>query len=177
MFSFPHALTILEQENLLHPIPRQAIVDAPLFVHHHNNHPIVMPSREQWKAFRTCGEFQRVLPAPITKTIQTSKGLQGFRVYSVLMSDGDKLVTKKILAGDTDLILVLQVFDIDRVLQSVAEEGQVLDVWNRCLLVRPDRREVPETQPPMPDLVKVLAITTMHFLYSIHLEAGRYTTE
>jgi hypothetical protein len=174
MFSFPHAISILEEEGMLTPIPKQVIADAPLYVNHHGDQEITMPSREAWQTFKISGEFQRVLPAPITKTIQTAKSLRSFRIYSILMSDGDKLVTKKILASDTLLLLVLQVFEIDRVLQAVTEPGQPLNAWNKCYSVRPKLEEVPESKAPMPELVKILAISTMNFLYSVHVDPEKY---
>ncbi len=174
MFSFPHAISILEEEGMLAPIPKQVIVDAPLYVNHHGDQEITMPSREAWQTFKVSEEFQRILPSPFTKTIQTAKSLRSFRIYSILMSDGDKLVTKKILASDTVLLLVMQVFEIDRVLQAVTEPGQPLNTWNRCWSLRPNMEEVPESKAPMPELVKILAISTMHFLYSVHFDREKY---
>lgn len=174
MYSFPQAISILYEEGLLTTVPRQLIVEAPLYVHHHGDREIAMPSREKWASFKICEEFQRVLPAPITKTIQTSKSLCSFRIYSILMSDGDKLVTQKFLASDTTLMCVMQVYEITRVLRAVTEEKQPLNVWNKCHSLRPRFEEISETKEPMPELTRILGISTMEFLYSVHVDREKY---
>jgi len=169
MISFPHSISILSDKGLITPGVREVLADAPLYVNHHGDSEIRMPSRDDWLNFSTRDEYQKILPSPITKTIQTSKGLRGFRIYSILMSDGDKLVAYKILASDTTLGLIIQSHDINDTLKKVTEEGQPIQVSNKCYSVSPSFRELPETDTAMLQLAKIFSVSTLHFIHSVNL--------
>jgi len=173
MISFPHAIAILEDEKLL-SVPRQHIKDAPLYVRHNGSQEILMPSREAWRNFKISDEFQRILPAPITKTIQTSDGLRGHRIYSILLSDGDNLGAIKLLASDNGLIAMVQAYDIAATLKGVMDEGQPLQVQNRCYCLRPTRKGIPDNDRLFTELGRIFSVSTMHFIYSVHLDRECY---
>ncbi|MFA6962736.1 MAG: hypothetical protein WC205_18415 [Opitutaceae bacterium] len=172
MISFPHAISILSEKSLITPEVREVLADAPLYVNHHGDSEILMPSRDAWLNFITRDDFQKVLPSPITKTIQTSKGLRGFRIYSILMSDGDRLVAYKILASDTTLGLIIQTHEIADTLKKVTEAGQPLQVSNKCFSVHPSFRELPDTDAAMLQLAKIFSVSTLHFIHSVNLSDG-----
>lgn len=174
MISFPHAISLLNQQGLLDPLPLEAVKQAPLFVSHHSDQEIKMPSRQEWQKYIALPEFPKVLPAPITKTIQTANSLRGYRVYSILMSDGDRLLAHKMLANDNLLLLMLQVHPIADTLQKACAEGQPLDLSCKCYTVYPEKKQVPETEPQIASLARTLCVSTMHFIYSIHLGKNRY---
>lgn len=150
------------------------IKQAPLFIHHHGNQDVTMPSRSDWEKYSALPEFQKVLPEPIVKTVQASNGLRGFKVYSIFLSDGDKLAAYKMLTKDNALLLVLQVHSISATLEALKQPGQPINVFNKFYTVHPDNREIPESNE-MNEVARILAITTWHLIYSMHLERSNYT--
>lgn len=154
MFSFPQALSILDEEKLL-SVPRQLVVDAPLYIRHNGKDEILMPPREAWVGFKIRDEFQKVLPAPITKTIQTSDGLRGHRIYSILIADGENMAAIKMLASDAGLIAMVQAYDIAATLRGATEQGQPLQIRSRCICLRPTRKDIADSDRLFAELGRI----------------------
>jgi hypothetical protein len=155
-------------------VQRQMMEGSPHYVHEYNENEILMPTPLQWQNFKCCDEFQKILPAPITRTTQTCNALRGFKVYSVLMSDGDRMTAQKMLTKDENLILMVQAFDITEVLPQLKMSPQALNVHHTCYSVLPVPDDLSDHHEILSALATPLLVTTFHFIYSVHASKQRY---
>ena len=174
MLTFKEAYEACEREGHFLRFQRDLLQKTPLYVQHYNEQQIIMPTPQMWKEFKFCDEFQRVLPCPITRTEQSCDELRGFRVYSILMTDGDTLLAQKMFTKDQMLLLMVQTCNIDDAMKQLRQSPQALTVFNRCFSVRPVPNDVSDDDQLIQWLSLPLLVTTFHFIYSVHLNRERY---
>ena len=144
------------------------VESAPIHIHQHNDSQMTMPSPQKWREFKYSDDYPRILPSPVVRTDQTSDSLRGFRIYSVLISDGHTLVAHKMMTKDKMLILAVQICEIDRVMEQLRNSPQALNLHSRCFSILPVPNEIDENEPGIKGLALTLSVTTFHFIYSVH---------
>lgn len=158
-------------------IPAQVVArlpGTPLYIHQHGKQEITTPSVAAWKKYRFLDQFQKVLPDPITRTIQTSDGLRGFTISSVLISDGDNLLALKFIMKETRCMLFVQNTQISSLIEKLRTPGQEIPVSNRCFSICPIPNEIPIQAVGMVRIAEILWISTLHFIYSICEDKDTY---
>ena len=172
MYTFDQAIQEATKAGYL-PLPIVArLLESPIYIQDYGDQEIAMPSVEAWKNWTPMSDFQRVLPARVTRTIQVCKALRGFSIYSILLSDGVHLAAYKFLAKDAILMLSLQTAQIDGLMAQLRTPGQPIAVVNKCYSVRPVPNEISPSQEGIRDLLKTLWISTLHFIHGHGVQEG-----
>ena len=148
--------------------------NAPLYIYRYGKQDMTMPSAEAWQKYSYFEQFQKVLPAPITRTIQTSDSLRGYSIASILVSDGDILGAYKFMLKDQQCILFLQSAHIPSLIARLRVRGQGIDVNNKCFSISPVPNELPIREEPLRNAARILWITTLHFIYTACEEKNDY---
>ncbi|NCD34564.1 MAG: hypothetical protein EOL87_14260 [Spartobacteria bacterium] len=174
MITFGHAIDEAMRLGYISPQVVARLPGTPIYIHHHGKQEISAPSVEAWKGYRFLDQFQKVLPSPITRTVQTSDGLLNFTVSSILVSDGDNLVAFKFMTKEDRCLLIVQNAQISSLIDKLRVPGQNIQVNNRGFSISPVPNEIPIQAEPMHKIVKILWITTLHFIYSICEETDSY---
>lgn len=158
-------------------IPAQVVArlpGTPLYIHQHGIQEITTPSVAAWKKYRFLDQFQKVLPDPITRMIQTSDGLRGFTIFSILISDGDNLLALKFILKESRCMLFVQNAQIPSLIEKLRMPGQEIPVSNRCFSICPVPNEIPIQAEGMLKISEILWISTLHFIYSVCEDKDTY---
>lgn len=169
-------MAVNEAMRLGHIPPRivSHLSNAPLYIYKYGKHDMTMPSAEAWQKYTCFDQFQKVLPSPIIRTVQTSDSLRGYSIASILVSDGDILGAYKFMLKDQQCILFLQSAYIPSLIAKLRAPGQGIDINNKCFSISPVPNELPIRDEPLRNVARILWITTLHFIYTTREEKNDY---